>query len=158
MTYVNAWSLRLALNTAAIFYKYLKCHILIERIFVVKNGDILTITLNQTISFFMMSLLMILFTIWRWGTSLSQVMIMKPTKTSKSKILRNIKTHTIKACWLECQQTSGCVAIGTDSDNEKINDLVFDCYILNSLENKPQSSNETPLSVIEISLFTVSYF
>ena len=106
----------------------------------------------------MMNLLMILFTIWRWGTSLSQVMIMKPTKTSKSKILRNIKTHTITACWLECQQTSNCVAIGADSDKEKINDLVFDCYILNSLENKPQSSNETPLSVIEISLFTVSYF
>ena len=147
----------LALNTAAIFYKYLKCHILIKRIFVVKNGDILTITLNQTISFFMMNMLMILFTIWRWRTSLSQVMIMKPTKTSKSKILRNIRTHTITACWLECQLTSGCVAIGTDSDNEKINNLVFDCYIFNSLENK-QISNQTPLNVIEISLFTVSYF
>ena len=105
-----------------------------------------------------MNLLMILFTIWRWGTSFTQLLIMTPTETSRSKILRTIKTRTITACWLECQQTSYCVAIGTGSDKKKVNDLVFDCYILGSHKNKPWSSNETPINIIEISLFTVSYF
>ena len=69
-----------------------------------------------------------------------------------------IKTHTITACWLECQQTNGCDTVGTDSDNEKINDLTFECYIFGSGESKPESSNETPLKATEISPFTVSYF
>ena len=105
-----------------------------------------------------MNLLMILFTIWRWGTSFTQLLIMTPTQTSRSKILRTIKSRTITACWLECQQTSYCVAIGTGSDKKKVNDLVFDCYILGSRKNKPESSNETGINIVEISLFTVSYF
>ena len=105
-----------------------------------------------------MNLLMILFTIWRWGTSFTQLLIMTPTETSRSKVLRTIKTRTMTACWLECQQTSYCVAIGTGPDKKKVNDLVFDSYILGSRKTKPWSSNETPINIIEISLFTVSYF
>ena len=105
-----------------------------------------------------MNLLMIWFTIWRCGTSLTQMMIMNPTEIFKSKIIRTIKTHIITACSLECQQTSGCESFGTDSDNEKINDLVLDCYILGSRENELEGSIESPLKVTEISLFTVSYF
>ena len=105
-----------------------------------------------------MNLLMICFTIWCWGTSFTQMMIMKPTKISNRKVLMTIKTHTITACWLECQQTNGCETIGTDSDNEKISDLTFECYIFGSGENKPESSNEIPLKATEISPFTVSYF
>ena len=105
-----------------------------------------------------MNLLMIWFTIWRWGTSLTQMMIMNPTEISKSTIIRTIKTHTITACWIECQQTSDCESIGTDSDNKKINDPVFDCYILGSRESKPESFNETLIRVTEISPFTVSCF
>ena len=77
-----------------------------------------------------MNLLMIWITIWRWRTSLTQMMIMKPTEISKSNIIRTIKTHAITACWLECQQTTGCESIGTDSDNEKMNGLVFDLLAL----------------------------
>ena len=62
-----------------------------------------------------MNLLMIWLALWRWGTCLTQMMIMKPKEISKSKILRTIKTHTITACWLECQPTTGCKSIGTDS-------------------------------------------
>ena len=105
-----------------------------------------------------MNLLMIWFMIWRCGTSLTQMMIMNPTEIFKSKIIRTIKTHTITACWLQCQQTPDCESFGTDPDNEKTSDLVLDCYILGSRENKLESSNETPLKVTEISPFTVSYF
>ena len=105
-----------------------------------------------------MNLLMICVTIWRWGTSLTEMMIMKPTKISNTMVLRTIKTHTITACWLECQQTTGCKTIGTDSDNEKIDDLAFECYILGSGENKPESGNETPLKATVLSPFKVSYF
>lgn len=105
-----------------------------------------------------MNLLMICVTIWRWGTSLTEMIIMKPTKISNTMVLRTIKTHTITACWLECKQTTGCKTIGTDSDNEKIDDLAFECYILGSGENKPKSSNETPLKATVLSPFKVSYF
>ena len=105
-----------------------------------------------------MNLLMIYVTIWRWRTSLTQMMIVKPTKISNNNVLRTIKTHTITACWLECQQTTGCETIATDPDNEKIYDLAFECYILGSDENKPESSNETPLKATELIPFTVSYF
>ena len=107
---------------------------------------------------FTMNLLVIYVMIWRWETSLTQMMIVKPTKISNSKVLRTIKTHTITACWLECQQTTGCETIATDPDNEKMNDLVFECYILGSDENKPESSNESPLKRTELKSFTVSYF
>ena len=105
-----------------------------------------------------MNLLMIWFMIWPCGTSLTQMMIMNPTEIFKSKIIRTIKTHTITACWLQCQQTPDCESFGTDPDNEKTSDLVLDCYILGSRENKLESSNETPLKVTEISPFTVSCF
>ena len=104
-----------------------------------------------------MNFLMIWVTIWHWGTSLMQMMIMKPTETSNSKVLRTIKTHTITSCWLACQQTTGCGTIATDSDSEKMNDLTFDCYILGSGENKPKNSKETPLKVTDISPFNVSH-
>ena len=90
--------------------------------------------------------------------SLTQMMIMKPTGISNKKVLRTIKTHTITACWLECQQTTDCKTTGTDSDNEKINEHAYDCYIFGSGENKLESSNETPLKVTEIGPVTVSYF
>ena len=80
------------------------------------------------------------------------------TATLRSRILKTIKTHTVTTCCLECQETSYCVAIDTDSDKVKVNDLVFDCYILGSRKNKPESSNETGINIVEISLFTVSYF
>ena len=86
--------------------------------------------------FFTMNLLMIWFTIWSCGTSLTQMMIMNPTEIFKSNIIKTIKTHAITACWLECQQTSGCESFGPDSDNEKINDLAFDCCILGSREKQ----------------------
>ena len=97
-------------------------------------------------------------TIWRWGTSLTQLMIMEPKEISKSNILRTIKIHTITACWLECRQTTGCESIGTDSDNEKMNGLVSDCYLFRSRESKYASSKETYLKVTEISPLNVSYF
>ena len=105
-----------------------------------------------------MNLLMIWLIIWRWETYLTQMMIMKPTEISKSKILRTIKTHTITACWLECKQTTGCESVGTDSDNEKKNDLVFDCYLFGSRESKRATSKETPLKVTETTPVNVSYF
>ena len=105
-----------------------------------------------------MNLLMIWITIWRWRTSLTQMMIMKPTEISKSNIIRTIKTHTITACWLECQQTTGCESIGTDPDNEKMNGLVFDCYLVASCKNKPASTKETSLKVTEITPLNVSFF
>ena len=104
-----------------------------------------------------MNLLMICFTIWRWGTSLTEMMTVKPANISNSTVLRTIKTHTMTACWLECQKTTGCETIGTDSDNEKINDLAFDCYILGSGENKREFSNETPLKDTELNKFSVIY-
>ena len=106
-----------------------------------------------------MNLLMIWFMIWRCGTSLTQMMIMNPTEIFKSNIIKTIKTHAITACWLECQQTSGCESFGPDSDNEKINDLalLIAAYLV-AAKNKSDSSNETPLKVTEISPFTVSYF
>ena len=106
-----------------------------------------------------MNLLMIWFTIWPCGTSLTQMMIMNPTEIFKSNIIKTIKTHAITACWLECQQTSGCESFGPDSDNEKINDLalLIAAYLV-AAKNKSESSNETPLKVTEISPFTVSYF
>ena len=104
-----------------------------------------------------MNLLMVWATIWCWGTSLTQMMIMKPTEISSRKVLRTIKTHTITACWSVCQQTIGCETIGTDSDNEKMNDFTLDCYIFGSGENKSES-NEILLKVTEISPFSVSYF
>ena len=105
-----------------------------------------------------MNLLMICVTIWRWGTCLTEMMTVKPTKISNSTVLRTIKAHTMTACWLECQQTTGCETIGTDSDNEKINDLGFDCYILGSSEKKLESSNKNPLKDTELNKFSVSYF
>ena len=96
--------------------------------------------------------------IWRYGTSLMQMMIIKPIETSKSKILRTTKTHTITACWLECQKTSGCESIGTDSENDKMNDPVFNCHLFGKRGNRPESSKETSLNVTEISPFPVSYF
>ena len=105
-----------------------------------------------------MNLLMIWITIWRWRTSLTQMMIMKPTEISKSNIIRTIKTHTITACWLECQQTTGCESIGTDPDNEKMNGLVFDCYLVASCKNKPASTKETSLKVTNITPLNVRYF
>ena len=104
-----------------------------------------------------MNLLMICVTIWRWGTSLTEMMTVKPTNISSNTVLRTIKTHTMTACWLECQQTTGCETIGTDSDNEKISDLPFDCYILGKGENKSEFSNETPLKDTELNKISVSY-
>ena len=105
-----------------------------------------------------MNLLMICVTIWRCGASLTEMMTVRPTKISNSTVLRTIKTHTMTACWLECQQTTDCETIGTDSDNEKINDLGFNCYILGSGEKNPESSNKNPLKDTELNEFSVSYF
>ena len=105
-----------------------------------------------------MNLLMIWITIWHWGTSLTQMMIMEPTEILKSKIIRTIKTHTITACWLECRKTTGCESIVTDSDNEKMNGLAVVCHLFGSRENIPASSKETSLKVTEITALNVSYF
>ena len=105
-----------------------------------------------------MNLLMIWITIGPWGTSLMQMMIMEPTEISRSNIIRAIKTHTITACRLECRQATGCESIGTESDNEKINGLVFDCFLFGSRENKPASSKDRSLKVTEISPLNVSCF
>ena len=104
-----------------------------------------------------MNLLMICVTIWRWGTSLTEMMTVKPTNISSNTVLRTIKTHTMTACWLECQQTTDCETIGTDFDNAKINDLPFDCYILGKGENKSEFSNETSLKDTELNKISVSY-
>ena len=94
-----------------------------------------------------MNLLVLLLTIWRWRTSLSQMMIMKPVEISKSKILRTIKAQTITAC----------ETIGTDPEDKKTNGFVSDCYLFGSRENINDASGETPLKVTEISPFPVSY-
>ena len=104
-----------------------------------------------------MNLLALLLTIWRWRTSLSQMMIMKPVEISKSKILRTIKAQAITACWVECQQTTECGTIGTDPEGKKTNGFVSDCYLFGSRENINDASGETPLKVTEISPFPVSY-
>lgn len=104
-----------------------------------------------------MNLLVMFLTIWRWGMSLSQTMIMKPAEISTSKILRTIKAQTITACWVECQQTTECETIGTDPEDKKTNGFVSNCYLFGSRENKTDASDETPLKVTEISPFPVSY-
>ena len=104
-----------------------------------------------------MNLLVMCLTIWYWGTSLSQTMIMKPTEISEKKVLQTIKTHTITGCWIECQQTTGCETIGTDPDDKRTSGFVFDCYLFASREKKIDDNEETSLKVTEISPLTVSY-
>ena len=87
-----------------------------------------------------------------------QMMIMEPTEISKSTIIWTIKTHTITACWLKCRQATGCESIGIDSDNEKKNGLVFDCYLFASRENNPARRKETSLKVTEVSPLNVRCF
>ena len=98
------------------------------------------------------------FIIWRLGTSFSQMMIMKPIEISKSNILRTIKIQTITACWVECQQTTGCETIGTDSEEENKNGYVVDCFLFKNRENKSESIEKISLKATEVCTFTVSYY
>ena len=105
-----------------------------------------------------MNLLVMCLIIWRWRTCLSQIMVMKSTEISKSSILKVIKTQSITACWVECQQTTGCETIGTNLEDERTIGVASDCYLFGSHKKTTDANEETPLKVTEISPFTVCYF
>ena len=61
---------------------------------------------------------MIWITMWRWGTSHAND-IYESNRNFESKIIMTIKKHTIRACRIEYQQTSGCKPISTYSEKER---------------------------------------
>ena len=61
---------------------------------------------------------MIWITIWRWGMSHANDNH-ESNRNFESKIIMTIKTHTITACRIEYQLTSGCKSISTYSEKER---------------------------------------